>query len=76
MTYSHTTVHGTTIGSLRLNVRVRYVYVCFPQAYCHQAKYLPSGFCHPLASPPTKNKLFDHLTNIVNPYPSLQILRT
>ena len=51
MTYSHATVHGTTIGSLRLNVRVRYVYVCFPQAYCHQAKYLPSGSCHPWPPP-------------------------
>ena len=74
ITYSHTTVHGTTIGSLRLNVRVRYVYVCFPQAYCHQAKYLPSEASLTRA-PPTKCKLFDHLTNIVTPYISLKYFK-
>ena len=39
-TYSHAAVHGTTIGSKRLNERVRNGNVCFPRAYDHQAKYL------------------------------------
>ena len=60
MTYSHATVHGTTIGSKRLNVRVRYVYVCFPQAYCHQAKEF-SLFMFPIKKP-----LFDHSMNIAS----------
>lgn len=38
-TYSHAAVHGTTIGSKRLNERVRNENVCFPRAYDHQAKY-------------------------------------
>ena len=60
MTYSHATVHGTTIGSKRLNVRVRYVYVCFPQAYCHQAK----EFSLPMS--PIEKPLFDHSMNIAS----------
>ena len=69
MTYSHATVHGTTIGSKRLNVRVRYVYVCFPRAYCHQAKY--SLQVYVLHIP--YFKLFDHLMNIMAT-PSLNTL--